>query len=205
MEWSRANSEELVKGVNFPTNMLYAKMLSAVGELYKISGFTEKAVKLKSIIRNRSLKGRYFTDHEHRTPKGWKNTGECTEVCQYYAFFSEVATWTEDRGLWEILVREFGPERRTNNLHPEIAFTNAFIGNYLRIDLLYKAGLYDEVITNIRKYFLPMAKKTGTLWEHESPTGSCNHGFASYVIYWLAGIYGISSKGVIWRIGKSYL
>lgn len=195
VEWSRANSEELVKGVNFPTNMLYAKMLSAVGELYKISGFTEKAVKLKSIIRNRSLKGSYFTDHEHRTPQGWKNTGECTEVCQYYAFFSEVATWTEDRGLWEILVREFGPERRTNNLHPEIAFTNAFIGNYLRIDLLYKAGLYDEVITNIRKYFLPMAKKTGTLWEHESPTGSCNHGFASYVIYWLAGIYGISSKG----------
>lgn len=194
VEWSRANSEELVKGVNFPTNMLYAKMLSAVGELYKISGFTEKAVKLKSIIRNRSLKGRYFTDHEHRTPKGWKNTGECTEVCQYYAFFSEVATWTEDRGLWEILVREFGPERRTNNLHPEIAFTNAFIGNYLRIELLYKAGLYDEVIANIRKYFLPMAKKTGTLWEHESPTGSCNHGFASYVIYWLAGIYGISSK-----------
>ena len=91
-------------------------------------------------------------------------------------------------------MREFGPERRTNNLHPEIAFTNAFIGNYLRIELLYRTGLYDEVIANIHKYFLPMAKKTGTLWENESPTGSCNHGFASYVIYWLAGIYGISSK-----------
>ncbi len=85
-------------------------------------------------------------------------------------------------------------ERRINNLHPQIAFTNAFIGNYLRIEFLYEAGLYDEVITNIRKYFLPMAEKTGTLWEHDSSTGSCNHGFASYVIYWLAGIYGIFSE-----------
>lgn len=194
VEWSRANSEELVKGVNFPTNMLYAKMLSSIGTLYEISGFTEKARKLKETIRNRSLRGNYFTDHEHRIPQGWKNTGECTEVCQYYAFFSGIAARTEDRELWETLVREFGPERRINNLHPQIAFTNAFIGNYLRIEFLYEAGLYDEVITNIRKYFLPMAEKTGTLWEHDSSTGSCNHGFASYVIYWLAGIYGIFSE-----------
>ena len=108
--------------------------------------------------------------------------------------FSGIAARTEDRELWETLVREFGLRRRINNLHPQIAFTNAFIGNYLRIEFLYEAGLYDEVITNIRKYFLPMAEKTGTLWEHDSSTGSCNHGFASYVIYWLAGIYGIFSE-----------
>ena len=30
-----------------------------------------------------------------------------------------------------------------------------------------------------------MARTTGTLWENESPAGSCNHGFASHVVYWL--------------------
>lgn len=30
-----------------------------------------------------------------------------------------------------------------------------------------------------------MAEKTGTLWENISDTAGCNHGFASYVLYWL--------------------
>ena len=51
------------------------------------------------------------------------------------------------------------------------------------------------MIQNIKDYFLPMAEQTGTLWEHDKPTGSLNHGFASYVIYWLAGIYGTSETG----------
>ena len=30
-----------------------------------------------------------------------------------------------------------------------------------------------------------MAEQTGTLWEHMGASASCNHGFASYVLYWL--------------------
>ena len=33
----------------------------------------------------------------------------------------------------------------------------------------------------VRGYYLGMAEKTGTLWEFDSPTASCNHGFASYI------------------------
>jgi hypothetical protein len=29
--------------------------------------------------------------------------------------------------------------------------------------------------------FLPMAEKTGTLWEHKHNAASCDHGFASFV------------------------
>ena len=29
-----------------------------------------------------------------------------------------------------------------------------------------------------------MAEKTGTLWEIDSDSASCNHGFASHVAYW---------------------
>lgn len=194
VEWSRANDGDLVKGVNFPTNMLYARMLRSIGKLYNNIESIQKAEKLCQTIRKRARRGMFFTDQEHRGPKGWENTGESTEVCQYYAFFTGIADKEEDKKLWRSLVKEFGPRRKKQNLYPEIAFTNAFIGNYLRIELLYESGRYEEVLGEIKDFFLPMAKETGTLWEHENPSGSCNHGFASYVIYWLAGIYGVSRR-----------
>lgn len=192
LEWSRANDPDLVHGVNFPTNMLYARMLLAVGKLYEDMKSLRKAERLRETIRKRALRGVFFTDQEHRGKDGWENSGECTEVCQYYAFFTGIAAKEEDGELWQILVKEFGPCRRKKDRYPEIACANAFIGNYLRVELLYESGMYAEVLQNIKDYFLPMAEETGTLWEHEKPTGSCNHGFASYVIYWLAGIYGVS-------------
>ena len=30
-----------------------------------------------------------------------------------------------------------------------------------------------------------MADKTGTLWELTADQASCNHGFASHVLYWM--------------------
>ena len=111
-------------------------------------------------------------------------------MCQYYAFFTGVATKEEDTELWKILREDFGYQRKETDLYPEVAFANAFIGNYLRIELLYRDGQYEEVLDNIRGYFIGMAKETGTLWEHDKPKASCNHGFASHIIYWLAGIYG---------------
>ena len=30
-----------------------------------------------------------------------------------------------------------------------------------------------------------MADLTGTLWENDGAYASCNHGFASHVIYWM--------------------
>ena len=41
------------------------------------------------------------------------------------------------------------------------------------------------MLEDIRGFFLPMAEKTGTLWENMTPTASCNHGFASHVLVWL--------------------
>lgn len=194
VEWSRANDSELTEGVNFPSNMLYARMLQAAGNLYGDEKLLKKSKELRNVIRKRAQKQGFFTDNEKRTETGWKNTGECTEVCQYYAFFTGIATVEEDEGLWDILVQKFGPKRSENHFYPEIAQTNAFIGNYLRIELLYRNGMYGEVIKNIIDYFLPMAEETGTLWENEKTTGSCNHGFASYVIRWLAGIYGVENR-----------
>jgi alpha-L-rhamnosidase len=60
-----------------------------------------------------------------------------------------------------------------------------FIGNYLRLEILMNEGYWQEVLDNIRGYFLYMAERTGTLWEYATEDASCNHGFASCVIYWM--------------------
>lgn len=191
VEWSRANDKDVVQDINFPTNMIYMKMLETASRLYEDSTLAMKAARLRPLIKARSRKGIFYTDNERYTQEGLSNPGNCTEVCQYYAFFTGVADKVEDAQLWEILKKDFGYRRKETRLYPEVAFANAFIGNYLRIELLYRDGDYDQVIDNIRGYFINMARTTGTLWEHDSTYASCNHGFASHVIYWLAGIYGI--------------
>lgn len=196
LEWSRANDPDVVQDVNFPTNMLYMRMLRAVASLYGEEGLWEKAARLRETIREHSFNGTFYTDNERRTQESLENPGNTTEVCQYYAFFTGTATREEDAGLWETLLRDFGPGRKESGLHPQVAFANAFIGNYLRIELLYREGLYEDVLDNIRGYFAKMAALTGTLWENDNAYASCNHGFASHVIYWLAGIYGVEEDSV---------
>jgi alpha-L-rhamnosidase len=61
-------------------------------------------------------------------------------------------------------------------------YANAFIGNYLRMEILTEQGAYQQVMDELKDYFSKMAKITGTLWENDSlETGSLNHGFASYI------------------------
>lgn len=181
VEWSKANDIELTQGVNFPTNMLYVSMLKKIADLYQDERVRDKANLLRKKIRQFSKKSIFYTDH--------LGSDIATEVCQYYAFFTGIASIDEDADLWRILVDEFGENRKDDDPYPGIAQANFFIGIYLRIELLYQNGLYEEVIQNIKDYFYPMAVATGTLWEHTQPSGSCNHGFASYVLYWLDKIY----------------
>lgn len=190
IEWSRANDDDVVQRINYPSNMIYMKMLQVIAKLYGAPELKDKAEMIKKVIRERSKKGIFYTDNEQKINNEYVNPENHTEVCQYYAFFTGVATKEEDAELWKILQEDFGYQRKETGLYPEVAFANAFIGNYLRIELLYREKQYDEVLDNIRGYFIGMAKETGTLWEHDKPEASCNHGFASHIIYWLAGIYG---------------
>ena len=121
-------------------------------------------------------------------------SGKCTEACQYYAFFCGVATPDHNPVLWERLLNDFGPERlvpaKWPDLKPEAKWqniypANAFIGNYLRLELLCRYQENEKLLENIRGFFLKMANLTGTLWENENTNASCNHGFASHVIYWM--------------------
>ena len=187
IEWSRSN--ELVQDVNFPVNFLYSKMLSTMAELYGDEALRQKSETLLSAASAISFNGRFFCDNAYRRGNRLVPSGECTESCQYYAFYFGAATAETHPDLFKIMVDDFGPGREEKGSYPEIAPANAFIGNYLRLDWLMRIGLKDKVLENIRGYFLGMAERTGTLWELQKPVASCNHGFASHVAVWLDEIY----------------
>lgn len=185
VEWSRANDPDVICGVNYPTNMLYAGALEAAGKTYGEEKWIGRAESIRAKIREKAWSGKWFMDNAVREAGTLKNTGIATEVCQYYAFFFGIASRETHRGLYEALLRDFGPARHETGLHPEVAFANAFIGNYLRLDILAREKEYSRLMQEIKGYFSMMARQTGTLWEHDSPKASCCHGFASYVACWL--------------------
>ena len=110
---------------------------------------------------------------------------DVTETCQYYAFFFETATPETYPELWKTLLEDFGPGRVEKGLWKAIYPSNAFIGYYLRLELLSRAELGELLLENIEGFFGYMAARTGTLWEHNDTSASCNHGFASHVLVWL--------------------
>ena len=183
LEWSKSN--DLVQDVNFPSNMLYAKMKRVISELYEDTALAEEVARMQSVIRKMTYTSDgFFCDNAYRKDGKLILSGEYTESCQYYAFHTGTATPAEYPELWNRLVHDFGRDRRETQKWKNVHFANAFIGNYLRMDLLAMYGSREDVLKNIEDYFYYMAEKTGTLWENDGDYASCNHGFASHVAYW---------------------
>ena len=189
VEWSKA--ADFVQDVNFPSNMLFSAVLDAAGTLYDVPEWKSRARKMKKVIRELSLKTepesgkQFFADHALRNAEGLTVADDFTEVCQYYAFYFGIADTKSDFELWERLVNEFGPERVQNGKYPAVYTANSFIGNYLRLDLLYSEGLKEQLNREILGYFYKMAEQTGTLWENSHSYASCCHGFTSYLVCWI--------------------
>ena len=195
VEWSAANN--YVQDVNYPSNMLYAYMLDVAGRLYNDNALMEQAEKMRATIREQAFDGEYFIDNAKRTKSGkLELTGNHTEVCQYYAFYFGVATPESHPELWSRLRDEFGPARKQTKAYADVPFANAFIGNYLRMELLSREGLSRKILDESIDFYIPMAEQTGTLWENMTSVASCNHGFASHIIRVLnrdvLGVYALS-------------
>ena len=183
VEWSRAN--DFVRGVNFPTNMLFAAALEAGSRLYRRDDWYTRARQIRDAVHVHSYDGEFFVDNAVRDAGGrLVRTTNRTEVCQYHAFHFDVATPLSQPQLWQRLVREFGP-RRERDAYPDVHPANALMGYTMRLELLERYGLVDQLLDEIKAYYLPMADATGTLWEHNEPTASCCHGFASHVCRWI--------------------
>lgn len=201
IEWSKANDDEYTKGVNYPSNMLYAMALECTAKMYGIEKYHQSAEKIKGIIRRDSFNGEFFEDNRVREKGELVLKGHCSETCQYYAFFTGTATRESYPRLYENLIKNFGAKREQEKMYPQVHKSNAFIGNYLRLIMLTENGEKYRIAEECEDYFYYMAEATGTLWEKDSPYASLNHGFASYagnlLVDYLTGYKGRHGKKLL--------
>ena len=184
IEWSKAN--ELVQDVNYPSSMMYAAALAAAADLYAMPELAAEAAAVRREIVRQSWNGRWFCDNAVRQADGTlKLSGECTETCQYCAFFFGTVTPESHPELWQRILDEFGPDRVKAGRHPEIWPCNFIFGTCQRLELLSRAGRARQIVEETRNRFLPMAERTGTLWEHLDERASCCHGFCAVAAEYL--------------------
>ena len=180
IEWSKCNDGDYIRGLNYPSNMIWAAALEAAAEMYDDPALVEKAAAMKAAIRELAWNGEFFEDNGVRDADGnLVKTGHLTETCQYYAFYFDVITREEYADLFERMLTKFGPKRDTKSVYPNVYPSNAIVGNYLRLELLLRYGYKENVLQECRDFFSDMAEMTGTLWEHSNLSCSLNHGFAS--------------------------
>jgi alpha-L-rhamnosidase len=179
IEWSKSNDKEFVKGVNYPSNMLYSKMLCVAGTMYNDKELILQGQNIKKMVIEQSFNGKFFEDNRVRENGILVNKGHISETCQYYAFYFDVADVSNFSKLFKILINDFGPKRDCKEVYPYVYKSNAFIGNYLRFEILLKNSMELLVIDECKEFFYFMAERTGTLWEHSFAFGSLNHVFAS--------------------------
>lgn len=178
VEWSSAGSEDYIQGVSFATNMLYVAMLECYSRLYKDENSLKKAGKIREFINKYAFDGKLYHDNALRVNGRLEVVKEHTsETCQYYALFFKI---NNSLKYANFIKKSFGPLRNENS-YKEVARSNAFIGNYLRFLWLNRQGEFNQIKKEATEYFYKMASYSGTLWEKDSPTASCNHGFASSI------------------------
>lgn len=183
IEWSKAN--EWCQDVNYPTNMLYARVLEAIGAIYHDDALTGSADAIRKEIIAQSYNGKFFVDNAVRNERGGLAvTNNISEVCQYYAVCFKTIDLHERKyhDLKTAVFNIFGPDHgKYQALGCEVEPANALMGIYLRMELLLKEKQYTKLLQEIKDYFGEMPGITGTLWEHNKSRGSLNHGFASFV------------------------
>lgn len=195
VEWSSANDASHVSGVNIPSNITYTKVLDCAAELLGDSDLKLKAERIRKYIKQNAFSGLFLVDNLVRdVDNKLVKTENFTEVCQYYAFWFDVLGIDEYKDLFDELINNLGTNRK-EGYKPEIGKANVLYGLYMRIDLLMRTGDRKGVLTECRRLFGKMAERTGTLWENNDISASCNHGFASYACKWL--IYALTGYDIM--------
>lgn len=200
VEWSKANDPEFIKGINFPSNMLYADALIKAGYLLKEKELIQKGKKLKKTIRELSFHDGFFVDNAIRDSQNRiVPTKNVTETCQYYALFFDIIKKEDDPLFFEKMVQNFGEYRDDKMVYPNVYKSNVLMGIMMRLSLLNHYGYDDLVFKETVEYFYKMSSLTGTLWEHDSVFASLNHCFTSYIV----NIFLDASFGLKWIDNKN--
>ena len=191
IEWSSAN--ELVQGVNFPTNWLYAASLAAAANLYGEVPLREKARGIQAETTRLAWNGKWFVDHAVRENDLLLVKPEATETCQYYAFYFGAANPQDHASLWETLLAEFGPLPAETPTLP-LGRANFLPGFNMRFELLARYKLRQKLHAEAESFLGKMAERTSTLWEHNDTRASCCHAFAAHILVCLQALDEIGSQ-----------
>ena len=186
VEWSAANNSDHVNGINVPSNACYYASLLAAAKVYGIKGLKEKAEKVKDYLLKNAYVDGFFVDNLIRNEKGdIIPTENYTETCQYYMFFFQCADKHTHKELFDKMLNEYGKSDSSasggNQVKKQLTPSNMIYGVYMRLELLMREQKRVELLNECVRYFYDMTQKTGTLWENNTASASCDHGFASYV------------------------
>lgn len=180
VEWSKANDPEFVRGVNIPTNILYAEALYQMGLYLEDPYLVDRGRKIKEKIADLAWNGSFFVDNLERGEDGaLHQTDHTSETCQYYAIHFGI---TENKEFIDKMLDSFSPRRNDKEVYPTVYRSNVLMGDILRLMILNKEGRYEQTKREVVDYFYHMSEETGTLWEHEGDFASLNHCFTSYLI-----------------------
>lgn len=186
VEWSAANNSDHINGINVPSNACYYASLLAAAKVYGIKGLQEKAEKVKDYLLKNAYVDGFFVDNLIRNEKGdIIPTENYTETCQYYMFFFKCADKHTHKELFDKMLNEYGKSDSSasggNPVKKQLTPSNMIYGVYMRLELLMREQKRVELLNECVRYFYDMTQKTGTLWENNTASASCDHGFASYV------------------------
>lgn len=186
VEWSAANNADHINGINVPSNACYYASLLAAAKVYGIKGLKEKAEKVKDYLLKNAYVDGFFVDNLIRNEKGdIIPTENYTETCQYYMFFFKCADKHTHKELFDKMLNEYGKSDSSasggNPVKKQLIPSNMIYGVYMRLELLMREQKRVELLNECVRYFYDMTQKTGTLWENNTASASCDHGFASYV------------------------
>lgn len=186
VEWSAANNSDHINGINVPSNACYYASLLAAAKVYGIKGLKEKAEKVKDYLLKNAYVDGFFVDNLIRNEKGdIIPTENYTETCQYYMFFFKCADKHTHKELFDKMLNEYGKSDSSasggNPVKKQLTPSNMIYGVYMRLELLMREQKKVELLNECVRYFYDMTQKTGTLWENNTASASCDHGFASYV------------------------
>ena len=186
VEWSAANNSDHINGINVPSNACYYASLLAAAKVYGIKGLKEKAEKVKDYLLKNAYVDGFFVDNLIRNEKGdIIPTENYTETCQYYMFFFKCADKHTHKELFDKMLNEYGKSDSSasggNQVKKQLTPSNMIYGVYMRLELLMRERKRVELLNECVRYFYDMTQKTGTLWENNTASASCDHGFASYV------------------------
>lgn len=186
VEWSAANNSDHINGINVPSNACYYASLLAAAKVYGIKGLKEKAEKVKEYLLKNAYVDGFFVDNLIRNEKGdIIPTENYTETCQYYMFFFKCADKHTHKELFDKMLNEYGKSDSSvsggNPVKKQLTPSNMIYGVYMRLELLMREQKRVELLNECVRYFYDMTQKAGTLWENNTASASCDHGFASYV------------------------